>query len=111
MPRSGEFEPKTRSTAVPVHLISPVARSRPSYTFSSDADAFHSEPMSSRFTKKSLVSVSGRSVNTPCWDRPKLAFRARMPPTRTVISGAVSVNRLARSSSSVSGGNFSPAWR
>jgi len=29
MARSCEFEPKTRSTAVPVHLTSPVARSRP----------------------------------------------------------------------------------
>ena len=60
----------------PVHLTSPVARSRPSYTFSAEADAFHSVPMSSRFTKKSLVNVSGRSVKTPCWDCPKLAFRA-----------------------------------
>ena len=29
-----------------------------------------------------------------------------MPPTSTVISGAVSVSRLARSSSSVSGGSL-----
>ena len=94
-----------------VHLTSPVARSRPSYTFSDEADGFHSVPMSSRFTKKSLVSVSGRSVKTPWAVCPALAFRARMPPTSTVISGAVSVSRLARSSSSVSGGSFSPARR
>ena len=30
--------------------------------------------MSSRFTKKSLVSVSGRLVKTPFWDWPSLAF-------------------------------------
>ena len=30
-----------------------------------EADVRHSVPMSSRFTKKSLVSVSGRSVRTP----------------------------------------------
>ena len=29
---------------------------------------FHSVPMSSRLTKKSLVSVPGRSVKTPCFD-------------------------------------------
>src|SRR5206468_13053929 len=47
--RSTEFEPKTRSTAVAVHLTSHVARSRPSYTFSAEADAFHSVLMSSSF--------------------------------------------------------------
>ena len=31
--------------------------------------ACHAVPMSSRFTKKSLVSVSGRPVNTPRLDR------------------------------------------
>ena len=31
---------------------------------------FHSVPMSSRFTKKSLVSVPGRSVKTPCCGLP-----------------------------------------
>src|SRR5438105_13517763 len=106
MPRSWEFDPKTRSTAVPVHLTSPVVRSRLSYTFSDETDGFHSVLMSSRLTKKSLVNVSGRSVKTPCGDRPKLAFRARMPPIRTVISGAVSVNLNARSTSRVSGDNF-----
>jgi hypothetical protein len=67
--------------------------------------------MSSRLTKKSLVSVSGRSVKTPCADCPELAFSARMPPTRTVISGAESDNMYARSTSRVSGDNFSPGRR
>ena len=31
-------------------------------------------PMSSRLTKKSLVSAPGRLVKTPCWDWPSLAF-------------------------------------
>src|SRR5205823_10340774 len=103
-------EPKTRSTAVPLHLTWPVLRSRPSYTFLSEPDAFHSVPMSSRFTKKSLVNVPGRLVKTPCLDCPELAFMARMPPTRTVISGAVKFSMNARSTSSVSGDSSSPAW-
>ena len=70
----------------------------------SSETGFHSVPMSSRFTKKSLVNVSGRSVKTPCLVPPELAFRARMPPTRTVISGAVSVSNCARSTSSSSAG-------
>ena len=40
---------------------------------------------------------------TPCWDFPKLAFKTRMPPMRTVISGAVSVSSWARSTNSSSG--------
>src|SRR5215831_16365827 len=60
MARSSEPEPKTRSTAVAAHLTSPVARSRPSYRFSAEADAFHSVPMSSRFTK-SLRELPGDS--------------------------------------------------
>jgi hypothetical protein len=67
--------------------------------------------MSSRFTKKSLVNVSGRSVRTPSRERPELAFRTRMPPIRTAISGAVSVNMKARSTSRVSAGSFSPVGR
>ena len=59
--------------------------------------------MSSRFTKKSLVNVPGRSVNTPCPDCPVFAFKTRMPPTSAVISGAVSVSRHARSTSRSSG--------
>ena len=75
------------------------------------ADGFHSVLMSSRFTKKSLVNVPGRLVKTPCSDCPELAFRARMPPTSTVISGAVNFSKNARSTSSVSGGSSSPARR
>jgi hypothetical protein len=45
--------------------------------------------MSRRFLKKSFVNVSGRSVRTPYAACRKLAFNARMPPTRTVISGAL----------------------
>ena len=101
----------TKSTVVAVHLTSPVAPSRPSYTFSAESDAFHSVLMSSRFTKKSLVSVSGRWVNAPCRDCLRLAFRARMPPMRTDISGGVRVNRLARYTSKCSAGIFSPARR
>jgi len=54
--------------------------------------------------EKSLVRVSGRLVKTPCWDCPKLAFKTRIPPIRTVISGAVSVSNCARSTSSSSAG-------
>src|SRR5689334_21821807 len=93
MTRSSESEPNTRLTAVAVHLASPVARPRPSYTFSAEADAFHSVPMSSRFTKNSLVSISGRPVRTPCRDCAALASSARMPPIRTVISGTVNLLR------------------
>jgi hypothetical protein len=58
--------------------------------------------MSSRLTKKSLVSDSGRLVKTPCCDLPALVFRTRIPPTRTVSSGAVNVSSCALSISSVS---------
>ena len=44
--------------------------------------------MSSRLTKKSFVSASGRLVKTPCLDFPALAPSTRSPPTRTVNSGA-----------------------
>ena len=60
--------------------------------------------MSSRLTKKSLVSVPGLSVKTPCLDLPALAPSTRRPPTSTVISGAVSVSSCARSTSSSSAG-------
>ena len=67
--------------------------------------------MSSRFIKKSLVSVSGRWVKTPSADRPTFAFRARRPPTSTVISGAVSVSMCARSTSNSSAGLRCPFAR
>jgi hypothetical protein len=47
-----------------------VARSRPSNMSCSSEVAFHVVSISSRFTKKSLVSVSGFLVKTPCWDCP-----------------------------------------
>ena len=45
------------------------------------------------------MCVSGRLVKTPSSDCPTFAFKARMPPTSTVISGAVSVSSWARSTS------------
>ena len=65
--------------------------------------------MSSRLTKKSLVSVPGRSVKTPCrtrrcWRRGRACHRrAPSSPARSASS------RFARSTSSFSGGSFSPA--
>src|SRR5207249_4381223 len=100
--RSCECEPKIRSTRVPVHLTLFVFRSRPSYTPSEPADGCHCVLMSSRLTKKSFVSVSGRLVKTPRVDFPGFAPSTRRPPTRTVISGAVSVSNWARSTNSSS---------
>src|SRR6185312_14818670 len=76
-----------RSTRVPVHLSSPVLRSRPSKTSSASETGVHLLRMSSRLTKKSLVSASGCFVKTPCPLCPALTFSARRPPTSTVISG------------------------
>ena len=56
----------------------------------------HSVFMSSRFTKKSFVRLSGFLANTPMLGNPTLVLRTRMPPIRTVISGAVSVSSCAR---------------
>ena len=39
--------------------------------------------------------VSGRLVKAPCADSPVFVFCTRRPPTRTVISGAVSVSNCA----------------
>ena len=50
------------------------------------ADFDHFVDMSSRFTKKSLLRLPGRSVRTPCRTPPAFASRLRMPPTSTVIS-------------------------
>jgi catalase (peroxidase I) len=87
---------------VPVHRSSPVVASRPSYWPS--GVAVHSVPMSSRFTKKSLVSDPGFDVNTPSEDPLEFAPSTRRPPTRTVISGALKVSRFARSTSRNSAG-------
>lgn len=66
---SREFDPKTKSTRVAVHLTSPVLRSRPANTSLPSKTVLHSLPMSSRFTKKLLVSASGRE---PRAQRPSL---------------------------------------
>ena len=50
--------------------------------------------MSSRLTKKSLVSTPGLSVNTPCLLPPWLAPSARRPPISTVSSGAGHVEHV-----------------
>jgi hypothetical protein len=54
--------------------------------------------MSVRLTKKSLVSAPSRSVKTPCFVPPWLVPSTRMPPTSTVISGAVRPISWVRSS-------------
>jgi hypothetical protein len=73
--------------------------------------SFQAVPMSSRLTKKSFVRRPGRSVNTPCPAPPWLTPRARRPPTNTVISGAVSRSREARSISSSSVGTLNATCR
>ena len=71
MARSCEFEPKTRSTRVPVHCqLAGLAVAALEDVLAASDVAVHSVPMSSRFTKKSLVSVPGRSVKTPRSDCP-----------------------------------------
>jgi len=92
---------RCRTTCVLCRPVKPLHT--PSYT----VDFRHVVFMSRRFTKKSLVSISGRLVKTPCAECPKFAFNARMPPIRTVISGAVSVSRLALSTSSSAA---DPSW-
>lgn len=55
----------TRATRVPVHLTLPVLRSRPSNTSAPFEIAFHCVLMSSRFTKKSLVSAGYTRSRSP----------------------------------------------
>ena len=57
----------------PVHLTSPVLRSRPSKLFLAFAGGFQGVPKSRRLTKKSWVRVWGRFAKPPCCDRPTLA--------------------------------------
>ena len=64
--------------------------------------------MSRRLTKKSLVSVPFREVSTPRSEPSWFAPSTRRPPTSTVISGAVSVSRLALSTSRCSAGFCAP---
>ena len=75
-----------------------MARSVPTKVPSSAEDGAHWVPMSSRLVKKSFVSRPGVSVKT-LGGVLELAPSTRRPPIRTVISGADSVSRLARSSS------------
>ena len=80
--------------------------------FSPSVDVFHSVVMSSRLTKKSFVSVPGRSVSTPSWDLPdwRSAPAARRPgrssparsasactPGRPAVSPATASRRPAGS--------------
>ena len=64
---------------------------------------FHPSSLSTRCpcpggSRRSRWSASpGCLVKTPCWDLPAFAPRTRRPPTRTVISGAVSVSSCALS--------------
>src|SRR5690606_20024299 len=95
--RSSACEPNTKSARVAVHFGVPVLRSLPKYTSLLSSIAFHWLSMVSRFTKKSLVNLPGRSVNTPCLDPSKLMLIERKPPNNTVISGAVKVNKCALS--------------
>src|SRR3546814_5126488 len=63
--RNCAFEPKTRSVRVAVHRGVSVARSVPTNSSSpASSTSFHAVPMSSRCTKKSLVSCPGRSVRS-----------------------------------------------
>ena len=64
--------------------------------------ALHVVPVSSKFTKKSLVRVSYRSVKTWWRDCLKFALSRRMLQTSTVVSGVVSPDSWARSTSSSS---------
>src|SRR5690606_37671952 len=98
--RSSEFEPNTRSARVPVQR--PSAETNRVLVSSA---GFHCVSLSSRLTKKSFVRVPTFSVRTPSEEPSQLAPRTRRPPTSTVISGAVRVSRLARSSSSYSAGS------
>ena len=57
--RSSEFEPKTRSARLPVHLTSPVRVAALEGRRVRRPPAVHVVPRSSRLTKKSFVSVPG----------------------------------------------------
>src|SRR6056297_2881885 len=96
---NSEFEPKIRSERVAVHFTSFVSRSSPSKSLRSSDTGFHSLLRSSRFRKKSFVRVPGLSVKTPCLDPSQLVSSTRIPPSSTVISGAVSDISCDRSTS------------
>jgi hypothetical protein len=77
---------------VPVHLTSPVLRSRPSKK--SRIQPTSAIPCSCPAgSRRSHWSTLRRFVKTPNWEVPTFALSTRRPPTSTVISGAVSVSR------------------
>ena len=90
--------PEIRSTRVAVHLSSPVFRSRPQRVPPSPKPA-PTPYMSSKFTKKSLVSVSGRVVKTPCGSHPRWcstrACRRSAPSSRAPSRLAIAPCRSA----------------
>jgi len=98
---SSSRRPGRRGCAV--HLTAPVVRSRPSNRRPRRRSAVHTVPMSSRLTKKSLVSAPGRSVKTPCVEPPDVGVRARAGrrPARSSRARS-SVSSCARSTSSSS---------
>jgi hypothetical protein len=53
----------------PLLLVGPAAGADEDLVAASST-SFHAVPMSSRLTKKSLVSWPGRSVSTPCFEPP-----------------------------------------
>ena len=59
MARNSVFEPKIKSTRVPIHLISPVFLSLPINVSLDSVTAFQVVLISNKLTKKSLVKVSG----------------------------------------------------
>ena len=87
---SCEWLPKIKSTDDAIHRGRPSAV--PSKKWSQTSDASHVVPMSKRLTKNALFNRPGVSVSVPIFIGPWLVPKARMPPTRTVISGAVSVS-------------------
>ena len=91
-------KPIMRSTRVPVHLTSPVARSRPSNMFPSSEVGCHAVPRSSRFTKKSLVSASGRPVLTPGAFQPgEFDLQPACDPSSRIMGSGANGNTVRRS--------------
>lgn len=102
--RSWAFEPQTRSTRVPVHLSSPVARSRPANNSPASETGVHAVRTSRRFTKKSFVGVFVRVVKTPAatcrnWHSRRAA--RRRGPSSPARPASLIARDLSRSSSAV----------
>jgi len=86
---------------VPVHLSSPVARSRPRtrHRFRGCLPRrAHVKQIHEEIIGERLWPLREDAVLDP----PKLVFKTRMPPTSTVISGAVRVSNCALSTSNAS---------